>query len=146
MHSLLLQAAALCLPEEKNKNFEIDFHFLAPREMAGINLEHVGHEGITDVICFNYPEGMAIPGEEAVSHIEIFICPEAAAKASGKLGRTYEGELILYAVHGLLHAAGENDLSPEERKKMRRKEKSVIGKLRKKNNFEDIFEKETRHT
>lgn len=142
MHSLLSQAAALCLPEEKNIQFEVDFHFLAPREMAELNLRHVGHEGVTDVICFNYPEGMAIPGEENVCRIEIFVCPEAAAKASGKYKRTYENELILYAVHGLLHAAGENDLVPEERKKMRRKERAVTAKLREKYDFEDIFERE----
>ena len=145
MHSLLLQAATLCLPEEENKNFEIDFHFLAPREMEEMNMQYVGHEGITDVICFNYPEAMAVPGEEETSHIEIFICPEAARKAAVRPGRTYESEIILYAVHGLLHAAGENDLSVEEKKEMRKKEKSVTRKLRRKYNFEDIFKKETRN-
>ncbi len=142
MNSLLLQAATLCLPEETDKNYEVDFHFMAPREMAEINLEHVGHEGITDVICFNYPEGMSVPGEESVSRIEIFVCPEAAAKASGKYGRTYEGELILYTVHGLLHASGENDIEPEDRKVMRRKERSVIAKLKKLYDFDKIFERE----
>ena len=145
MHSLLFQAATLCLPEEENKSIEIDFHFLAPREMAQMNMQYVGHEGITDVICFNYPEAMAIPGEEETSHIEIFICPEAALKASEKPGRTYESEIVLYVVHGLLHAAGENDLSAGEKKKMRKKEKSVTGKLRRRYNFEDIFKKETRN-
>ncbi|OGV39101.1 MAG: rRNA maturation RNase YbeY [Lentisphaerae bacterium GWF2_45_14] len=141
MNSLLLQAAALCLPEEKDRTFEIDFHFLTSSEMAEINRKHVGHDGITDVICFNYPEGMAIPGEQ-ISNIDIFICPEAARKAAERPGRTYEGEILLYAVHGLLHAAGENDLEPEERKKMRRMERAVTRKLKRKFKLENLFRKE----
>ena len=42
---------------------------------------------------------------------------------------TYSGELLLYLVHALLHAAGYRDKSPEDQKIMREQEKRVIDSL-----------------
>ena len=51
----------------------------------------------------------------------------------------YAREVALYLAHGLLHAAGEDDLQPELKRKMRRREKKTMNELEKLFSFEDIF-------
>ena len=48
-------------------------------------------------------------------------------------------ELMLYLVHGCLHAAGENDLVESDRLSMRRREAEVLAQLRKKYVFSEVF-------
>jgi probable rRNA maturation factor len=118
------------------------FYFVDRDTMADINIEYVGHEGATDVICFNYSESELAPDEDI--GMEIFICPYVAEKeALARPESSYEDEIVLYAVHGLLHSAGEDDLTPEKRKEMRKKEKIVISGLKKEFNFKDIFYRNT---
>ena len=56
-----------------------------------------------------------------------------------KRGLPYSREITLYIVHGFLHMAGEDDLTPEAKRKMRRAEKRVLSVLEQKINFERVF-------
>ena len=47
-----------------------------------------------------------------------------------KRGLPYEEEVALYVAHGLLHAAGYDDLNPKAKRVMRRAEKRVMKGLR----------------
>jgi probable rRNA maturation factor len=117
----------------------ISVYFVDAKTIKEINSSYVGHEGITDVICFDYREGEKITGEN--TSVEIFICPDAAEIAAvGHDARSYAEELVLYAVHGMLHAAGEDDLEPAKKRKMRRKEKKAMDELKTEFDFSDIFE------
>ena len=112
-------------------------------EMAEINQDSLGHTGPTDVICFDYRQSrMELPdtgsAEEDVE-VEIVLCPAVAAKEAGKRALPYSRELILYLVHGLLHAAGQDDLKPELKRAMRRREASVLRKLGKRFDLEHFF-------
>jgi probable rRNA maturation factor len=106
--------------------------------MADVNLEYVGHEGCTDVITFRYfPE----PGEvgEPFVAVEILLCPETAFRESQQRRIPYSRELVLYLVHGLLHASGEDDTDPVSRRRMRRRERSVIRQLGKTFDLDNLF-------
>ena len=46
---------------------------------------------------------------------------------------------MLYVVHGLLHSAGENDLEPPDRRRMRRREREVMKVLLDKYDLREIF-------
>ena len=48
-----------------------------------------------------------------------------------KRGLPYAEEVALYVAHGLLHAAGYDDLNPKAKRVMRRAEKRVMTGLRK---------------
>lgn len=105
--------------------------------MAAINEDCLGHEGTTDVITFAYLEEELMPGELAV---ELVVCPEYARREGERRKRSsYADEMVLYLVHGLLHAAGEDDLAPDVRRRMRRREREVTGVLRKHYDFAAIF-------
>ena len=139
--ALLVQAArdaarAAGLPEEYD--WDLELTFTNDRSMAKYNAELVGHEGTTDVITFSYFDdpGNFFPGETGV---ELIINPDAAAREGEKRGTSYAYELMLYLVHGLLHASGEDDLSPRPRRRMRRREREVMGVLLDKYDLRAIF-------
>ncbi len=84
-----------------------------------INKAHLGHDYPTDVISFNFAP---IPGDPATG-----ACGEIVVNLSQahRLGRLYGGaphELALYLAHGCDHLAGEDDATPAQRQRMRRRE------------------------
>lgn len=112
--------------------------FTNDRSMKKYNAELVGHSGSTDVITFAYLESEEtfFPGEVGV---ELIINPDAAAREGEKRGTGYSRELALYLVHGLLHAAGEDDLDPDARRRMRRREREVMTALERRFDFAELF-------
>lgn len=120
-------------------DWELDVRFVGDRAMTRANREYVGHEGTTDVITFSYFDDPAslFPGEAAV---ELVICIDAALReGAAREDSSYSREMTLYLVHGLLHSAGEDDLSPGPRRRMRRREREVLGELEKEFDFAAVF-------
>lgn len=120
-------------------DWELDVRFVGDRAMTRANREYVGHEGTTDVITFSYFDDPAslFPGEAAV---ELIICIDAALReGAAREDSSYSREMALYLVHGLLHSAGEDDLSPGPRRRMRRREREVLGELEKEFDFAAVF-------
>jgi len=106
----------------------LDLDFVGDREMTRLNREIVGHEGTTDVITMSYfdePDGW-FEGDVA---LELIVNPDAAVREGAKRGTGYAYETALYVVHGMLHASGEDDLSPAPRRRMRRREREVMSVL-----------------
>ncbi len=124
------------LPDETD--WVLDVTFTNDRSMKRYNAELVGHRGSTDVITFAYLEDAEcfFPGEVGV---ELIINPDAAAREGEKRGTGYSRELALYLVHGLLHAAGEDDLDVSSRRRMRRREREVIAALERSFDFAEVF-------
>ena len=129
-------ALAAGLPEKDD--WELAVTFTNDRSMKKYNSELVGHTGSTDVITFSYFDDPAsfFPGEVGV---ELIINPDAAAREGEKRGTGYSRELALYLVHGLLHAAGEDDLEPAARRRMRRREREVMAALERSFDFAEVF-------
>ena len=74
--------------------------------------------------------GMEDDGDADPS-IELIVCPAVALEQALKRGLPYAEEVALYVAHGLLHAAGYDDLNPKAKRVMRRAEKRVMAGLRK---------------
>jgi len=117
--------------------------FLSPAGIARVNEDFLGHHGPTDVISFDYraeddpgfaeepdASGMEEDGDADPS-IELIVCPAVALEQALKRGLPYAEEVALYVAHGLLHAAGYDDLNPKAKRVMRRAEKRVMAGLRK---------------
>ena len=107
--------------------------------MAGYNADIVGHEGTTDVITlswFDDPEGL-FPGDP---ELILIVNPDAAAREGAERAESsYSYETALYVVHGMLHAAGEDDLEEETRLSMRAAEKRVMDQLKQEFDLEELF-------
>jgi len=111
--------------------------FVEDREMAAINQDCLDHEGTTDVITFAYLEDELLPDDTA---IELIICVDFAWREGERRKKSfYSRELALYIVHGLLHSAGEDDLSPGPRRRMRRREREVMAVLSQEIDFDAVF-------
>ena len=109
--------------------------------MTDANMEYVGHEGTTDVITFSYLDDMEslFPGDIG---LELFVCADVAERVGQKRKDSFfEREIALYIVHGILHAAGYDDLCPADRRKMRYHERRLLSKLAEKHQFSDLFQK-----
>jgi probable rRNA maturation factor len=57
---------------------------------------------------------------------EIVLSAETAWRNAGTYGVSPQDELSLYVVHGLLHLCGYDDLTPREKRIMRRREAEAL--------------------
>ena len=101
---------------------ELSIAFVTDRALARLHGDFLGDPAPTDVITFEGDTGHGLAGEICVS-------VDAAVRQVGPSSRLAE-ELTLYVVHGWLHLAGYDDLSPAAKRVMRRAEKRAIGLLR----------------
>ena len=138
LHRAMNDAAVLAgLPT--NGDWEFRVWFLDDEAMADAHVEIMDVPGTTDVITMAYleePEAL-FPGDMG---LELLVCvPFAEREGAERSDSSFADELMLYIVHGCLHAAGENDLNETDRKSMRSREAEVMNALRKKYTFTDIF-------
>ena len=106
--------------------------FLPRDEMAELNALHLHHEGATDVITYDLREKSAnvplLPGESPDSRVlaELYVCPSVATEYAISCHTSLSHELFLYCIHGMLHLAGEDDLTETARASMRAAERRVL--------------------
>ena len=118
------------LPE--NFEWQLSVEFVNDTIMAKRNQDLLGHEGTNDVITFCYFDDEFPEMLEGETAIELIVNPDAAQREGEKRkNSSYSRETALYVVHGLLHSAGEDDLDPVSRKRMRRREREVLAALEK---------------
>lgn len=137
LEKFLRRSAVLAgLPDTE---WELELLFTNDRSMALYNADIVGHEGTTDVITlswFDDPEGL-FPGDP---ELILIVNPDAAAREGAEReNSSYSFELALYLVHGMLHAAGEDDLEEETARSMRAAEKRVMDQLLKEFDLASLF-------
>ncbi|MBO5959043.1 MAG: rRNA maturation RNase YbeY [Lentisphaeria bacterium] len=135
VRKLALRAAELAGTGLDEEN-PLGVSFLSSRKMTEVNWDYLEHTGDTDVICFNYREA----DDGFSTGVDILICPAFALREARKRNLPYGREVALYLVHGLLHAAGYDDLKPELKRKMRRAEKRVMTVLENEFNLTEIFQ------
>ena len=66
--------------------------FITPEEIAGLNAQHRGKDGPTDVLSFPVDEDGPVVGERELG--DVVICPE------------HTEDLLEAVVHGVLHLTG----------------------------------------
>lgn len=130
--SRIEEIAARCLREERVATATISLVFVDDAEIHRINREFLRHDYPTDVISFllNSPGEPAAPADRrgCGKHLdgEIFVSTDTAAAAARQFDWSPASELVLYVVHGLLHLVGYDDLSPDERRLMRQREREIL--------------------
>jgi probable rRNA maturation factor len=114
------------------------------RELAALNVEHMGHEGPTDVLSFPLlPVGAfpRHPGQDPIlrkgSSSSRFALPPgrrphlgdivvSIERAAAQAPSALEDELRQLVVHGVLHVCGWDHAQPAERDAMRALESKVL--------------------
>jgi probable rRNA maturation factor len=108
---------------------EISGAIVEDAQIHAINRQFLNHDCPTDVVSFLLDGGRSVKARRggrrgAGKSIdgEIVISAETARRSARELNTTPRRELDLYLVHGLLHLCGYDDLTPRERRLMRRRE------------------------
>lgn len=94
---------------------EISFIFCSDEYLHSMNVKHLQHDTLTDIITFDYCEENEIHGD-------MFISIERVAENALKFGVTTEVELHRVMVHGIMHLCGYKDKTPEDQNVMSAKE------------------------
>jgi probable rRNA maturation factor len=129
---LLRRVIAALLAELEIANAELGVCLVGSKEMARVNRQFLQHEGSTDVITFDHRDvdrGAKHPAGPL--HGELFICVDDAVKQAEEFGTSWRSEIVRYAVHGVLHLLGHDDLKPDPRRKMKRAENRLVRRLEK---------------
>lgn len=89
-------------------------------EMSRLHKRHCGIESTTDVLTFPMSES------QAPIEADIAVCLDVARCTAGELGHRVEHELLLYALHGVLHCAGFDDHSENDYLMMHAEEDRIL--------------------
>ena len=99
-------------------DMEVSLLLVDEATIAGLNAEHLGHEGPTDVLAFPMDEpGESPPAGPAILG-DVVLCPAVAYRQAAERGLAAHAELQLLTVHGLLHLLGMDHAEPEEERAM----------------------------
>ncbi len=101
--------------------------------IRALNRRHLGHDRATDVIAFDYKgeRSFSFGPDISIDDVdgEVIASAEQAVIAAGTMGRDPFGELLLYIIHGTLHLKGFDDHRPQDRERMRAREKEICSEL-----------------
>lgn len=89
-------------------------------EMDVLHRRHSGIAGTTDVLTF-------VEEESGGLGIDLVACLDEAARRTAELGHDPAREILLYAVHGVLHGLGHDDHEPEAHARMHAEEDRLLG-------------------
>ena len=98
---------------------EIAYIFFFFAKILEVNKTYLQHDYFTDIITFDYCEGVVLNGD-------IFISLDTVRTNAQEFGVTFENELHRILIHGILHLCGQEDKTPEARLEMTRKENEAL--------------------
>ena len=104
---------------------ELSIALVNDRRMSALHEQFLEVAGPTDVLTF--PLDLTAKGE-AISG-EVVICVPYARRAAKKHGVSVKNELLLYALHGMLHLGGLDDRTAAQYKRMHRIEDDILAQL-----------------
>ena len=124
---------------------ELALLFVDEAAIAELNQRFMGHDGPTDVLAFpiddddvlvgRSPDGSSSgPDRGPVDDVplllgDVVVCPTVAARNAPSHAGTYDDELALLIVHGILHVLGHDHAEPEETATMQAKERELLGRF-----------------
>lgn len=125
----------------------LDLFFIDTDEMANLNRDHMGKEGPTDVLSFPLdqppkeldnqdPSDVGVEPENGQAqnlvpvHLgDIVISPFVAESQAGGHTGSFESELALLTIHGVLHIVGHDHAEAEETLVMQSLERHFLAEL-----------------
>ena len=92
--------------------------------MAKLQQRHLGIDGGTDVLAFDLRDDAQGPLDG-----DLILCAETASHQATQRGHPTRAELLLYAIHGLLHLLGYDDHTPNAAAQMHQRENEILVNL-----------------
>jgi probable rRNA maturation factor len=125
---------------------EVSLLYVDETSIADLNKRFLGNDGPTDVLAFPIDEepsesgrspdsggtGPGYTGEAGDQPTllgDVVICPAVAARNAPEHAGTYDDELALLLVHGLLHLLGMDHTEDDEAEAMEAKERALLARF-----------------
>ena len=112
----------------KSENDDVSVVFVSDKKIKEYNSQYRDKNTATDVLSFPAREG-DMPHVEELPLGDILISLETASRQALEIGHSLDDEITRLVIHGVLHLLGYDHIEPDERKKMRAKERTVLKKL-----------------
>ncbi|NBV42472.1 rRNA maturation RNase YbeY [bacterium] len=90
--------------------FEINF--VDRDTIVSVNQRFLGRDYSTDIITFNLAD------EKAPIEGDVYICLDQVRDNAAELGHSFDYELKIVLIHGILHLLGYEDYTPEDKSVM----------------------------
>ena len=103
---------------------ELTLTFVDDDEIASLNEEHMGTAGPTDVLAFPLDDEPT-PGVPTLLG-DVVVCPNVAARQFAEHAGTFDDEIALLVVHGILHVLGYDHADADEAATMRHRELELL--------------------
>ncbi|RLE16617.1 MAG: rRNA maturation RNase YbeY [Actinobacteria bacterium] len=121
-------AASILERESVDGDSVLSIAFIDEHAMAQLNAHHMGRKGPTDVLSF--PIEDAAPGRPPVRDVtgpplelgDVFICTDVVEAHADEFEVSFQGELHLMVVHGVLHILGWDHQTATEAEAMETRE------------------------
>lgn len=104
---------------------ELSIVIVGDRDISRLHQQFFSDLATTDVITFPLDldaKGRTLSGE-------LYLCAPMARRQARLRGSPIEHEILLYAIHGVLHLGGHDDRNAAAYSVMHRKEDSILRKL-----------------
>lgn len=114
------------------KQAELNLVIVADDEMAQLHEQYTGVLGTTDVLTFDMAEGGLPPelgNRPVILEGDIILCLDEAKRQADQRNHPIRHELLLYAIHGLLHLLGEDDHDEAAYQRMHAREDELLQAL-----------------
>jgi probable rRNA maturation factor len=99
-------------------------------EMTDLHARTLNLPTTTDVLTFDLRENLPATTKEGSSvELDTVLCRDEALRRAKELGHPPREELLLYAIHSLLHVQGHNDLKKSDATRMHHREDSLLTSL-----------------
>lgn len=106
---------------EKYKIESLTYIFCSDEYLHQLNVEHLDHDTLTDIITFPYHNA-----DDITIQSDIFISIDRVRENATKFNVPFEQELNRVIIHGALHLCGYKDKTEEEATNMRNKEDEAL--------------------
>lgn len=118
LHKINGWLEALCVYHQKSLG-DLSLIFCSDEYLLEINKTHLNHDYYTDIITFDYCEGLTISGD-------LFISIDRVKENALGLNEMFHVELLRVIAHGTLHLLGFGDKSDEDALEMRNQENFAL--------------------
>jgi len=137
-------AKAVLAAQGVKADSELSMLFVDEDAMAELNKRFLGKEGPTDVLAFPIDDDDVVEGGRSPDSLgpgpgvdpemsdppnllgDVVVCPAVAARNAPNHAGTYEDEMALLVVHGILHILGMDHIDNEEAEAMEQRERELL--------------------
>jgi probable rRNA maturation factor len=114
---------------------ELSLLFVDEDTISGLNRRFMDTDGPTDVLAFPIDDpvddpagggGTRSPGPEPLLLGDVVVCPVVAERQAPEHAGSYDDELALLVVHGVLHVLGHDHAGLDEAATMQARERELL--------------------